>query len=116
MHIPYLGQFPLVLNLTVAGVVLTKILVDGGAGLNILFAWTIDAMRLSRHKLTPFDTPFHRIIPEKSVMPLETEILLQDNVQGILLDQLEPHHIHHRREPISELQALPTWCSAPCPS
>ena len=62
-HILFPGRFPLVLNPTIGRVVLMKTLIDGGAGTNILFAHTLDAMGRSRRKLSPSDTPFHGIVP-----------------------------------------------------
>ena len=41
-----LCELPLVLDPVVAGVRLTKVLIDGGSGLNILFASTMRQMRL----------------------------------------------------------------------
>jgi hypothetical protein len=43
-HILFPGRFPLVLNPTIGGVVLMKTLVDGGAGMNILFTHILDTM------------------------------------------------------------------------
>jgi hypothetical protein len=41
-----LGKFPLVLDLVVAEVRLTKVLIDGGSGLNLIFACTLRKMGL----------------------------------------------------------------------
>jgi hypothetical protein len=35
------GHYPLVLDPTIAGMTVTKVLIDGGAGLNIIFADTL---------------------------------------------------------------------------
>ena len=35
------GHYPLVLDPTIAGMTVTKVLIDGGAGLNIIFSKTL---------------------------------------------------------------------------
>ena len=40
------GHYPLVLDPTIAGMTVTKVLIDGGAGLNILFSKTLRKMGL----------------------------------------------------------------------
>jgi hypothetical protein len=49
----------------------TKVLIDGGAGLNIIFADTMRKISLDfAGLLTPTDVPFYRIVPGKAAMPL----------------------------------------------
>ena len=49
---------------------LTKILMDGGSGLNIMYAKTLDEMGIDRTCVHPTREPFHGIMPEKQAMPL----------------------------------------------
>ena len=49
---------------------LTKVLMDGGSGLNILYAKTLDVMGVDRTRLCLTRAPFHDIIPGKQAMPL----------------------------------------------
>ena len=49
---------------------LTKVLMDGGSGLNILYVDTLDAMRIPRSKLRPVSSPFHGVILGTQVYPL----------------------------------------------
>lgn len=58
-------------DLLVDGILLTKVLMDGRSGLNILYGKTLDAMKIPRSKLKPSDTPFHGIVPGKKAQPLE---------------------------------------------
>jgi hypothetical protein len=44
-------KFPLVLDLIVAGSQLTRVLIDGGSGLNLLFASTLKKMGLNISKM-----------------------------------------------------------------
>ena len=49
---------------------LTKVLMDGDSGLNILYAETIDAMCLDQVCIRPTGAPFHDVMPGKQAMPL----------------------------------------------
>jgi hypothetical protein len=44
---------------------------DGGSGLNIMYAETLDAMGISRTELCPSGAPFHSIVPRKRALPLD---------------------------------------------
>ena len=46
-HIPQLGQFPLVVDPIIGKTHLSRVLMDGESGLNLLYAETYDAMGLS---------------------------------------------------------------------
>jgi hypothetical protein len=49
---------------------LTKVLMDGGSGLNIMYVETLDAMRIPRSRLRPSGAPFHGVVPGKQALPL----------------------------------------------
>ena len=49
---------------------LTKVLMDGGSGLNIIYAKTLDAMGIDQAHIWPTEAPFHGIIPGMQAMPL----------------------------------------------
>jgi len=66
------GKLPLVLDPVVAGVRLTKVLIDGGSGLNILFASTLRQMGLEFGKIKTTKSPFYEIVPGKAAIPLGT--------------------------------------------
>ena len=66
------GHYPLVLGPTIAGMTVTKVLIDGGVGLNIIFVDTLKKIGLDFTSLiTPSDVPFYGIVPDKAAMPLE---------------------------------------------
>ena len=44
---------------------LTKVLMDGGSSLNIMYAKTLDEMGVDRTCLRPTQAPFHGIMPRK---------------------------------------------------
>ena len=53
------------------GMIVTKVLIDGGIGLNIIFANTLRNIGLNFARLlTPTDTPFYGIVSGKGAMPL----------------------------------------------
>src|SRR6266542_2939475 len=62
-HVPHPGRYPLVLDPIVRTVKLNRVLVDGGSGLNILFAKTLDDMKIPCSELKRSSTPFHGVIP-----------------------------------------------------
>ncbi|XP_066374795.1 uncharacterized protein [Miscanthus floridulus] len=49
---------------------LTKVLMDGGSGLNIMYAKTLDAMGIDRSRIWSTRAPFHSIVHRKQIMPL----------------------------------------------
>ncbi|XP_066354439.1 uncharacterized protein [Miscanthus floridulus] len=57
LQAPAQGRYPLVINPIVHMKRLTKVLMDGGSGLNILYVDTFDAMRIPRSELHPIDLP-----------------------------------------------------------
>ena len=56
------GRYPLIVDPIIHKKRLTKVLMDGGSGLNILYANTLDAMRIPRSKLPLVGSPFHGVI------------------------------------------------------
>jgi hypothetical protein len=70
------GRFPLVLKPVVAGSKLNKVLIDGGSGLNVLFAKTLKKMKLDiTHMLTKSTSPFYGIVPDNAAIPLGSVVL-----------------------------------------
>ena len=51
--IPQPRRYPLVVDLIVSMKWLTKVLMDGGSGLNIMYADTLDAMGIDRSRSRP---------------------------------------------------------------
>jgi hypothetical protein len=70
------GRFPLVLKPVVAGSRLNKVLIDGGSGLNVLFAKTLKKMGLDiTNMLTKSNTPFYGIVQGNAAIPLGSVVL-----------------------------------------
>jgi hypothetical protein len=68
--VPRLGHAALVLEAQIGGYNMSKVFMDGGSGLNLLFARTMKAMELSVDMLKESDTGFHGIIPTQPAYPL----------------------------------------------
>ena len=51
--VPHPGRYPLVVGPIVGPKRLTKVLMDGGSGLNIMYAKTLDVMGVDRTRLRP---------------------------------------------------------------
>jgi hypothetical protein len=65
------GHYPLVLDPIIVGMTITKVLIDGGARLNIIFLETLKKMGLEfGGMITPTSVPFYGIVPSKAAMPL----------------------------------------------
>jgi len=56
--------------------IVPKVLIDGGTGLNIIFVDTLKKLGLDfTSLLTPTDIPFYGIVPGKAAMPLRQIML-----------------------------------------
>jgi len=49
---------------------LSRVLMDGGSSLNILYVDTLDTMGIDRARLRPSGAPFHGVMPGKQAIPL----------------------------------------------
>jgi hypothetical protein len=67
---PNLGQYPLVVDPVVGNSRFSKVLMDGGSSLNILYAHTLRLMGIGLDQLRPSTTSFHGVAPSKRVQPL----------------------------------------------
>ena len=63
-HIVRPGCYPLIVDPIVCKKHLTKVLMDGGSDLNILYVDTLDAMCIPQSELLLMNSPFHGVIPE----------------------------------------------------
>ena len=61
--IPHLGRYPLVVDPIVGPKRLTKVQMDRGSGLNIMYAKTLDEMGVDQTNLRPIRVPFHGVVP-----------------------------------------------------
>jgi hypothetical protein len=69
-RVPSLGKYPLVVDPVIDNVRLTKVLMDGGSSLNIIYAETLGLLQIDLSSIRAGVTPFHGIIPRKRVQPL----------------------------------------------
>nr|CAB3505081.1 unnamed protein product [Digitaria exilis] len=58
-HIPNPGQYPLVVDPVIGNTRFSKVLMDGGSSLNILYAPTLELMGVSTSELRPNKSSFH---------------------------------------------------------
>ena len=68
--VPQPGRYSLVVNPIIDIKQLTKVLMDGGNGLNIMYAEMLDAMGIDRSCIRLTEAPFHAIMPGKQAMRL----------------------------------------------
>jgi hypothetical protein len=68
--VPSLGKYPLVVDPIIGNTRLTKVLMDGGSSLNIIYAETLGLLEIDLSTIRAGAVPFHGIIPRKRVLPL----------------------------------------------
>ena len=68
--VPHPKRYLLVVDPIIGTKQLTKVLMDGGSGLNIMYVETLDAVGVDRARIRPTRAPFHGIVPRKQAMPL----------------------------------------------
>jgi uracil-DNA glycosylase len=54
----------------IGGYKMSKVFMDGGSGINLIFDNTLRAMRVPLSSLEPFETTFHCIVPGKAILLL----------------------------------------------
>ncbi|KAI4982966.1 hypothetical protein ZWY2020_023458 [Hordeum vulgare] len=69
-HIPTPGRQALVVDPVVEGVRLRKVLMDGGIGLNIMYADTLKGMGIPMSKLSESSMQFHGVVPGRKAKSL----------------------------------------------
>jgi hypothetical protein len=69
-HVPSPGKYPLVVDPIIGDVRLTKVLMDGGSCLNIIYAETLRLLRVDLSSVRAGAVPFHGIIRGNRVQPL----------------------------------------------
>ena len=68
-QIPRPGHAALVLEALIGGFEMSRVFMDGGSGINLMFASTLAAMRIPQCSLEQSDTTFHGIVPGKGIFP-----------------------------------------------
>jgi hypothetical protein len=68
--IPSPGRYPLVVDPVIGNTRLTKVLMDGGSSLNIIYAETLGLLGVDLSTIRAGIAPFHGIVPDKRVLPL----------------------------------------------
>jgi hypothetical protein len=69
-RIPNPGQYPLVVDPVIGNTRFSKVLMDGGSNLNILYAHTLRLLGIGLDQLRPSTTPFNGVAPGRRVQPL----------------------------------------------
>jgi hypothetical protein len=64
------GKYPLVVDPVIGNTKLTKVLMDGGSSLNIIYAETLRLLEIDLSTIRAGAAPFHEIIPGKRILPL----------------------------------------------
>jgi hypothetical protein len=70
VYVPSPGRYPLVVDPVIGNARLTKVLIDGGSSLNIIYTETLGLLRIDLSTIRAGAAPFHGIVPGKRVLPL----------------------------------------------
>jgi hypothetical protein len=62
-HVIKARRFPLVVIIIIGGIKMTKVLMDGGSGTNILYKDAFEKLNIEESKLHPLHSPSHGIVP-----------------------------------------------------
>jgi hypothetical protein len=68
--VPSPGRYPLIVDPIIGNVRLSKVLMDGGSSLNIIYAETLELLGVDRSEVRASAAPFHGIAPGKCILPL----------------------------------------------
>jgi hypothetical protein len=68
-RIPNPGQYPLVVDPVIGNARFSKVLMDGGSNLNILYAHTLRLLGIGLDQLRPSTTPFHGVVRASASSP-----------------------------------------------
>ena len=68
--VTHVGRYLLMVDPIFGTKRLTKVLMDRGSDLNIMYAETLDAMGIDRSRIRPTRAPFHVIVPRKQAIPI----------------------------------------------
>jgi hypothetical protein len=69
-RVPSPGKYSLIVDPVIGNVRLTKVLMDEGSSLNIIYVETLGLLQIDLSSIRAGATPFHGIIPAKRVQPL----------------------------------------------
>jgi hypothetical protein len=68
--VPSPGRYPLVVDPIIGNIRLSKVLMDRGSSLNIIYAETLELLGVDRSEVWAGAAPFHGIAPGKRILPL----------------------------------------------
>jgi hypothetical protein len=68
--VPSPGRYPLVIDPIIGNIRLSKVLMDGDNGLNIIYAETLELLGVDRSEVRAGAAPFHGIAPRKRILHL----------------------------------------------
>jgi hypothetical protein len=69
-YVPSPGRYLLIVDPVISNARLTKVLMDGGSSLNIIYAETLGLLGIDLSTIRAGAAPFHGIVPSKRVLPL----------------------------------------------
>ena len=119
LRVPRPGHSVLVLEAQIGGYDMSRVFVDGGSGINIIFADTLRGMSRSLTNLGHSETSFHGIVPGKPVFPLgkialdvifgEPTNFRREKIEFEVLDWPSQYHAILGRPAFARFMAVPHY-------
>jgi hypothetical protein len=69
-HVPQMGSYPLMVAPLFKSKRIHKVLMNGGSGINVLYASTLDDIGIPRSQLRPSTAPFHGVVLGMEALPI----------------------------------------------
>jgi hypothetical protein len=108
-----------VVGAVIAGVKMTKVLIYGGSGKNILYKDAFEKLNIETSKLHPSHSLSHGIVPRRWVIPLGTITLSvtfgdqvhyrKETLSSEIVDFEGPYHVILRRPCYAKFMAIPSY-------
>jgi hypothetical protein len=117
--VPRPGHSALVVSAQIGGYNVSRVFMDGGSGINIIFADTLRRMQVLLENLLYTDTTFHGIVPGKAVYPLGRIVLevkfgtpdnfRRERLEFEVVDWKSQYHVVLGRPAYARFMAVPHY-------
>ena len=118
-QVPRPGHSALVLDAQIGGFAMSRVFMDGGSGINIIFADTLRGMNILTTNLAPSVNTFHGIVPGRPVYPLGTitlEVIFgepanfrKEKIEFEVVDWKSQYHVILGRPAYAKFMAVPHY-------
>ena len=118
-RVPWPGHSALVLDAQIGGYEMSRVFMDGGSGINIIYADTLRGMSRSLSNLAHSETSFHVIVLGKPIFPLgkisldvifgEPTNFRREKIEFEVVDRPSQYHAILGRPAFARFMAVPHY-------